>query len=353
MMAYHPGALELTSVKRVYDDFVLDVSLTVKSGELVSLLGPSGSGKTTTLKIIAGFETAEEGSVFFDGRDITHAKPWNRGFGFVPQDLVLFPHLDVAGNVSYGLRSRHVSADHIRRRTDELLTFVGLAGYNRRKVETLSGGEQQRVALARALAVEPGLLLLDEPFSALDAPLRREMRDEVRRITRELGVSALFITHNQDEGLSISDSVAIMNNGKVVQQDTPEKIFLEPVDRYVAGFIGTANVLPVVVKEVTDKMLTLAGPGPLKIKAPPNTGFAPGDTAHLMVRPHNFFFCTSDSSNAIPVHIKTRMFLGDRYEYSCLAGSLELMVLDSERLDTGRDVSIGFDPAAGYLLTDK
>ena len=349
-MINNRGTLELSSVKREYDDFLLDVNLTVKAGELVSLLGPSGSGKTTTLKIIAGFETADEGSVFFDGREITHTRPWNRGFGFVPQDLVLFPHLDVAGNVSYGLRSKRVPKDRMRRRTDELLSFVGLDGYNRRKVETLSGGERQRVALARALAVDPGLLLLDEPFSALDAPLRREMRDEVRRVTRELGISALFVTHNQDEGLSISDSVAIMNNGVVVQQDTPENIFLRPADRYVAGFIGAANLLPVVVEELADGLLTLAGPRSLNVKAPADAGLAPGNAAHLMVRPHNFSFCSADSSNAISVYIKTRRFLGDRYEYTCLAGSLELLVLDFQRLETGREVYIGFNPDDGYLL---
>jgi spermidine/putrescine transport system ATP-binding protein len=344
------GTLELTSLRREYNNFILDVNLIVKAGELVSLLGPSGSGKTTTLKIIAGFETADAGSVFFDGRDITHERPWNRGFGFVPQDLVLFPHLDVAGNVSYGLRAKHVPKDHVRRRSDELLSFVGLDGFNRRRVETLSGGERQRVALARALAVDPGLLLLDEPFSALDAPLRREMRDEVRRVTRELGISALFVTHNQDEGLSISDSVAIMNNGVVVQQDTPEKIFLQPADRYVAGFIGTTNVLPVTVEGMTEGLLTVAGHHAMKVKATRAVGFERGDSAHLMIRPHNFSFCSADSQNAIPVHIESRRFLGDRYEYTCLSGSLELSVLDAKRLDTGREVCIGFDPADGYLL---
>lgn len=350
MMADNRGTLELAGVKRRYDNFCLDVTLSVRAGELVSLLGESGSGKTTTLKIIAGFETVDDGSVTFDGVDITRERAWKRGFGFVPQDLVLFPHHDVAGNVSYGLRAMRMQRNLLKRRTDELLSFVGLDGFNHRKVETLSGGQRQRVAIARALAVDPGLLLLDEPFSALDAPLRREMRDEVRRVTRELGVSTLFVTHNQDEGLSISDSVAVMRDGVVVQQDTPEMIFREPADRHVAAFIGAANVVPVVVENQNDGLLTLKGPPVVQVNAVTGIGINSGSTGYLMIRPHNFTFCTADSTNAIPVRISARRFLGDRYEYTCIFGSWELSVLNAEWLDIDRDVCIGFDPEDGYLL---
>ncbi|MBN1686872.1 MAG: ABC transporter ATP-binding protein [Spirochaetales bacterium] len=344
------GVLELSSVRRSYDNFTLDVSLAVGNGELVSLLGPSGSGKTTTLKLIAGFETADAGTVSYNGKDITAEKPWNRGFGYVPQNLVLFPHLDVGGNIAYGLRTKPISRAAVRRKVDELLGFVGLSGFGRRKIDTLSGGEQQRVALARAIAIEPGLLLLDEPFSALDAPLRREMRDEVRRITGELGISALFVTHNQDEGLSISDRVAIMSEGRVVQQDRPEKIFSRPVNEFVAGFIGAANILPVVVEEVRGGTVVLRGPRRLQAEVKPGTGFSKGMRVKLVVRPHCFSFCAPGSVNAIPVHVAARRFLGDRYEYVCRDGDAAYTVIDGERIDDGADVTIGFDPANGYLL---
>jgi ABC-type Fe3+/spermidine/putrescine transport system ATPase subunit len=327
------------------------VSLTVKAGELVSLLGPSGSGKTTTLKAIAGFETLETGSISYSGKDITREKPWNRGFGYVPQDLVLFPHLDVGGNIAYGLRSRRLPKTQIRQRVEELLDFVGLSGFGSRKIETLSGGERQRVALARAVAVEPGLLLLDEPFSALDAPLRREMRDEVRRITRQLGISALFVTHNQDEGLSISDRVVIMNEGEVIQQDIPETVFEKPANRFVAGFIGSANIIPVAVDGEKDGMVALSLRGvTLRIEAVRTSELLTGAQAYLVVRPHNFTFCSSDAVNALPVHIESRRFLGDRYEYVCNGEGTRYAVIDGERLEMDRNVAICFDPAAGYLL---
>ena len=344
------GVLELRSVGRSYDKFTLDVSLSVESGELVSLLGPSGSGKTTTLKVIAGFETAEKGTVFYNGRDITREKPWSRGFGYVPQNLVLFPHLGVGGNIAYGLRARAMSKADIRRKVDELLAFAGLAGFGQRKIDTLSGGEQQRVALARAIAIEPGLLLLDEPFSALDAPLRREMRDEVRRITRELGISALFVTHNQDEGLSISDRVAIMSEGRVVQQDTPERIFSQPVNSFVAGFIGAANIIPAVVDDVRGKQVILNGPRRLLVETADEDGFSKGMRLQLVIRPHCLSFCPPDAANAIPVRIETRRYLGDRYEYSCRDGRTDYTVIDGKRMETGAEVTIGFDPKDGYLL---
>jgi ABC-type Fe3+/spermidine/putrescine transport system ATPase subunit len=343
--------LELNEATKAYDNFMLSVSLKVNSGELVSLLGPSGSGKTTTLKVIAGFESVDTGSIVYDGREISRQKPWNRGFGYVPQDLVLFPHLDVGGNIAYGLKTRRLPKEYIRKKVEELLYFVGLSGFRSRKIETLSGGERQRVALARAVAIEPGLLLLDEPFSALDAPLRREMRDEVRRITRELGISALFVTHNQDEGLSISDNVAIMNEGIVVQQDTPETVFEKPRNTFVAEFIGSANVLPVTVEcKVGDFLSLYSGGRRLLVDGRGNGALTRGATPQLVVRPHNFTFCSADGDNSIPVRIVSRRFLGDRYEYICANGDTRYSVVEGERLETSRDIHICFDPEDGYLL---
>jgi ABC-type Fe3+/spermidine/putrescine transport system ATPase subunit len=179
------------------------------------------------------------------------------------------------------------------------------------------------------------------------------MRDEVRRVTRELGISALFVTHNQDEGLSIADSVAIINAGCIVQQDSPEKIFREPADRYVAGFIGTANVFPVLIERSEGGILTLTGRLPARLCTNDQAGFSAGDSAYIMIRPHNLYFCRGDERNAIPVRIEARRFLGDRYEYTCSSNGSDLNVLDDERIESGRDVFVRFDPMDGYLLAGE
>jgi len=219
------------------------ISLEFRRGEFFTLLGPSGSGKSTILRIIAGLETPDEGRVLLDGRDITDLAPWKRGLGMVFQQYANFPHMDVEGNVAYGLRRTALSRDERLARVNELLSLVGLTGFNKRRVTQLSGGEQQRVAIARALAPRPSLLLLDEPLSALDEKIRREMQDELRRIQQTTQTTFIYVTHDQEEALTISDRIGVLNKGRCVQCDAPERIFRRPRSRFVAHFFRGCNVV--------------------------------------------------------------------------------------------------------------
>ena len=219
------------------------VDLEVQSGELLTLLGPSGSGKTTLLKVIAGFEIAEGGVVTLAGRDITTLAPNKRDIGMVFQNYALFPHMSVAANIAFPLSIRKVAQKQIAERVDEVLQLVGLAGYGERLPKQLSGGQQQRVALARAVVFKPRLLLLDEPFGALDRKLREQMQLEVRQLQQRLGITTIFVTHDQEEALVLSDRIAVMSDGVIEQLGNPRAIYAQPVNRFVADFIGESNLL--------------------------------------------------------------------------------------------------------------
>jgi thiamine transport system ATP-binding protein len=219
-----------------------DASLEVSAGETLTVLGPSGSGKTTLLRVVAGLQVPDRGRVLLDGRDLAGVPPHRRGIGLVFQDHALFPHRDVAGNVSFGLRMRGDTPEEIARRTARLLDLVGLIGFERRAVGTLSGGEQQRVALARALAPEPRLLLLDEPLGSLDRRLRDRLLDDLAHLFEELALTAVYVTHDQTEAFRLGDRVAVMREGRVVQIATPDELWAQPLDEDVARFLGLTNV---------------------------------------------------------------------------------------------------------------
>ena len=221
---------------------VQGLDLDVARGELISLLGPSGCGKTTTMRAIAGLIELRAGSITLDGRDISRLPPNKRDIGLVFQSYALFPHLNVFDNVAFGLRLRKVPAAELRQRVEKVIAAVGLSGFEARLPAQMSGGQQQRVALARAIVIEPKLLLLDEPLSNLDAKLRVQMRAELRRIQRELGITMLYVTHDQDEALAMSDRIVVMNAGKIEQLDTPERLFNAPRTRFVANFMGFENL---------------------------------------------------------------------------------------------------------------
>jgi len=244
--AYHPHTdLRLERITKRFDDLLVidDVSLEVYKGELCCLLGPSGCGKTTTLKVIAGFLEHEQGSVYLAEREITGLPPQERDVGMVFQNYALFPHLSVFDNVAYGLRRRGWSLEDIRNKVAEILELVQLSGYEKRAIQELSGGQQQRIALARALVIEPELLLLDEPLSNLDARLRIRMRGEIRRIQRALDITTVYVTHDQEEAMSISDRIVIMHQGVIEQIGTPDEIYERPANLFVADFIGRVNLL--------------------------------------------------------------------------------------------------------------
>ena len=237
--------LEVSGVTRQYGDgfAVKRVSLTVERGDIVCLLGPSGCGKTTLLRLIAGLESPEEGTITFDGRELNRVPSRNRGFGLMFQDLALFPHMDVSGNVSFGMRMQRRPQDQVTARVNALLRLVGLEDFQKRKVHELSGGERQRVALARSLAAEPSLLMLDEPLGALDRALRESLQTQVRAILKALGQTAIYVTHDRDEAYAMADSMVIMDEGEVVQAGTPEELYTAPRSEMVARSMGIRNVL--------------------------------------------------------------------------------------------------------------
>ena len=243
------STLTLRQVTKTFSgtDAVRAVSLDVASGEFFSLLGPSGCGKTTLLRMVAGFESPTAGSILIDGADITHTPAQERGIGMVFQHYALFPHMTVFGNVAFGLETQKIPAEEVRSRVNEILDAVGLSPKAGTPVPHLSGGEQQRVAVARALVVRPRILLFDEPLSNLDVALRLHLREEIRRLQRMVGITTLYVTHDQSEAMSLSDRIAVMRAGAVEQTGTPRALYEQPSSPYVAGFFGGANIIPAVV----------------------------------------------------------------------------------------------------------
>jgi ABC-type Fe3+/spermidine/putrescine transport system ATPase subunit len=277
-------SLVLRQVRKRFPEFDMEVTLSAGKGELLTLLGPSGCGKTTTLNIVAGFIEPEGGAILVNGREVTRLDPRLRGIGMVFQDYALFPSMDVFGNVAFGLGARGWGRNEAAKRVRELLALVRLERYERRKVTELSGGERQRVALARALAPRPDLLLLDEPLSALDALLRKELRGEIRRIQRDLGVTTVYVTHDQEEALALSDRVAVMREGKVEQAGTPFEIYRRPATPFVAGFVGIGNLIPGRVGARRGRYRALATRhGELEALA--HDSLRTGDLAFLLFRP--------------------------------------------------------------------
>ncbi|GGN10955.1 ABC transporter ATP-binding protein [Halarchaeum nitratireducens] len=352
----------LEGVDKWYNDDVhaVDgVSLVVEDGEFVTLVGPSGCGKTTTLRTIAGFESPTSGTVGIDGRDVTDVAPDDRNAGMVFQDFALFPHMTIAENVAYGLRVQdgHEDVD-VDARVEEMLDLVELPGTADRTPEQLSGGQQQRVALARALAPRPDVLLLDEPLASLDKKLRETMQVEIKRIQQETDITTLLVTHNQTEALTMSDRIAVMNDGHLAQVGPPEEIYNDPNSRFVADFIGTANVLEGTVTRLDDGVATVdCGDHALRATADEVAG--PGDDVSVVVRPERTALDATAADggadpdvNAFEGRIELRQFMGDRVEYHVDTGERTLIsVRDAESpgLDVG-DPVVASAPVDDCLL---
>ncbi len=319
MTATKEPYLRITGVtKRIGEIVALrDVSLDVEEGEFVCFLGPSGCGKTTLLRAIAGLDIQNQGRIFQAGRDISALAPSRRDFGIVFQSYALFPNLNVARNIAYGLVSRRDNKAAIAARVTELLDLVGLLGVEDRYPAQLSGGQQQRVALARALAVSPGLLLLDEPLSALDARVRLHLRHEIKQLQRRLGVTTVMVTHDQEEALTMADRIVVMNEGRIEQIGTPQDIYRRPANAFVADFVGAMNFLDGIVR---DAGALRVGPVTLRCAGIPE-GLAGGDPVTICIRPEDIVVRDTGAAreNALAARIEALEFLG-----SFCRGSLRL-----------------------------
>lgn len=302
-----PTELNFSSIHKEFGPVVaLDsFSLDIKEGELVTLLGPSGCGKTTALRVAAGFEQADAGTITLGGKNVTSMPPNKRNMGMVFQNYSLFPHLSVRENIGFGLKVRKHSADKRRPMVDDAITRVRLAGLADRYPHQLSGGQQQRVALARALAITPDVLLLDEPLSALDAKVRGELRDEIRRVQKETGVATLFVTHDQDEALAISDKVCVMRDGAIEQIGSPRDVYLAPSTPYVARFVGAMNEFSGTV--ATDGSLTLDGGAGTLAGIQYGTN---GEKLSLLVRPDDVLVCPIGEAGSLRATVSNVLFGG-------------------------------------------
>jgi ABC-type Fe3+/spermidine/putrescine transport system ATPase subunit len=302
------------------------VVLEVAPGELLTLLGPSGCGKTTTLRMIAGFEAPSQGRIFFGDSDVTGLMANRRSQGFVFQNYALFPHLSIFENVVYGLRVRKLSEPEILREAGEVLRLVGLEGYERQFPNQLSGGEQQRVALARAIVIKPQVLLFDEPLSNLDAKLRVRTRGEIRRLQKSLRITSIYVTHDQEEAMAISDRIAVMNQGRIMQIGTAEELYFKPRSEFVAKFIGKINTLPARAAGLSPAGLTLTILGHGFCIPPPSSPVPAGEDLKVFVRPEMIQLTPNPVSAHFKARIVERTFLGEKVEYGVEAGGVTLSV---------------------------
>ncbi|MDJ0755445.1 MAG: ABC transporter ATP-binding protein [Ardenticatenaceae bacterium] len=292
------------------------VSLEIEKGELVTLLGPSGCGKTTTLRLIAGFEFPTEGRIVLDGEEINDLPPNMRDMAMVFQSYAIFPHLNVYENIAYGLKIKRLSRSEVRTKVGQVMDMTELTGLENRAPNQLSGGQQQRVALARALVMEPKVLLFDEPLSNLDAKLRVQMRTEIRRIQKSFGITSIYVTHDQDEAMALSDRIVIMDQGRIQQADNAIEIYRRPANRFVADFIGQANFLPVeIVSESADKLEVQLNKILLQVPKISRHEFKIGDRAQLLLRPESVRVQTAPQANAIPGTVRYLSYLGSVAEY--------------------------------------
>jgi spermidine/putrescine transport system ATP-binding protein len=356
--------LEFRGVSKHFGEVraVDDVSFQVRRGEFLSLLGPSGCGKTTSLRMIAGFERPTAGEIYLDGRPVGHTPPYRRNVNTVFQHYALFPHKNVLDNVAFGLRMKRVPAGEIIPRVERMLALIELPGIGHRFPHQLSGGQQQRVALGRALINEPTVLLLDEPLGALDLKVRRRMQQELKRIHREVGVTFVYVTHDQEEALTMSDRIAVMNHGRVDQMDTPAAIYERPATRFVAGFIGLTNLLPGVVagREGAHVIVRLDAGAPVRAEAP--AGTAPGTRVDVAIRPEKIQMTREKpaaSANCLEGVVVDLVYQGAVTEYQVelpAGGRVRVVVQNSretwetDRLPSGQRVYLSWPEGASLVL---
>jgi iron(III) transport system ATP-binding protein len=325
------------------------IELTIRSGELFFLLGPSGCGKTTLLRHIAGFYEPDEGRILFDGKDVTRLPAHQRQTGMVFQNYALWPHLTVEKNVAFGLEERRLPRAEIASRVTEALRVVRLEELARRKIHEMSGGQQQRVALARALVVRPACLLLDEPLSNLDSKLRLEMREEIRRICREFQLTSIYVTHDQQEALSIADRIAVLNEGQVLQVGAPAEVYRHPCNRFVAQFIGEANFLTGHLASRSERLEVNLGQRTLVVAAPPDPATISGSAVTLCLRPEAIRITENQpSGQALPASLVKTIYLGQvaQHLFRCEEDFLKVAEINPRpaRFRPGQEYFLGIDP---------
>ena len=354
--------LEVSGLSRSFDTAkaVDRVSFVAERGELLCLVGPSGCGKTTLLRLIAGIEGPDEGTVAFDDEMLNGVPPQRRGFGLMFQDLALFPHMDVFGNVAFGLRMGGQSKLAVRERVHELLSLVDMADYAERKVHELSGGERQRVALARSLAPAPRLLMLDEPLGALDRALRDSLQVQVRAILKGVGVTSIYVTHDRDEAFAMADRLLFMNRGRIVQTGTPEEVFGAPHDEFVARSLGFKNIMPGVVLSRGELVQIECAVGVVFSRYQRAAESDDGDEVMLLIEEKGIEVCRSPrerepARNTFPGTIAEKLFRGGEYELKVRVGLGVLFCpaptnRSTSGLQPGQEVSLTIDPAAIKLL---
>ena len=359
MRVKQPKGVKLDHISKIYNDpktgkefyAVHDVALDIEPGTFVTLLGPSGCGKTTTLRMIAGFESPDEGEIFLGGEPINALTPNKRDTAMVFQSYALFPHYNVFDNVAYGLRLRKVPKDEIARRVKEILALVELSGMEQRMTNQLSGGQQQRVALARALVVEPGVLLFDEPLSNLDAKLRVQMRTEIRRIQQKLGITAIYVTHDQSEAMSISDNIILMRGGVIAQMGSPLEIYYHPNSEFVADFIGECNFLKGPIADVRPGEAVVRVDG-TPVPVATYKKVTAGDEGEIVVRPEAIRI---GETGMLPCTVELSCFMGSYQNYHVLVGNTLVKITDNcpinKRIfNVGDRVYISFDKDCAHLL---
>lgn len=350
-------AVEVKGVSKVFGSFqaLKTVSFDIYDNEFFTLLGPSGCGKTTLLRMIAGFESPTTGQIALHGKDINDLPPHKRRVNTVFQSYALFPHMTIAQNIAYGVDNLGWTRARKRGRVGEMLEMVHMQQFANRKPGQLSGGQRQRIALARALAPEPEVLLLDEPLSALDLKLRQAMREELRILQRQTGITFVFVTHDQEEALEMSDRICVLGDGKVQQLDTPSKIYENPENRFVSNFIGETNFFEVDVLSVTDDMATVRTPMGMDLTTF-QKGVTEGAKATLSLRPEKISLAEQAAGIIMTSKIVSKSYLGGYTHYTLRVGDIDLRASKrnatgyNQSLDIGAEVSLGFDEKSARVL---
>ncbi len=331
--------VDLQHISKSYGDTLIldDLSLYVRENEFLTLLGPSGCGKTTTLRILGGFEQPDSGRVIFNGQDITNLPPNKRALNTVFQQYALFTHMNIKDNIAFGLTIKGKSRDYINDKIKYALKLVNLQGYENRMPDSLSGGQKQRIAIARAIVNEPKLLLLDEPLGALDLKLRQDMQYELIRLKNELGITFIYVTHDQEEALTMSDTIVVMNQGYIQQIGTPEKIYNEPENGFVADFIGESNIIGGIM--IQDKLVSILGTRFACI----DTGFGTNKPVDVVIRPEDVELVSPEKASLTGV-VTHLIFKGVHYEMEVMAGGFEWLVHSTRMQPVGTEVGILVEP---------